>query len=781
MIVPVVSEETRARGQAALAALQMKAESLDNRRCRRIVTTLRNCLMIVDVVLDIAVTGSLYGTRNFYVAIWLLCLPFVVLSLLLYRPAFRTQSRALGSMAFSAPAFAVVWAFVALPTVIFTDVILFTWYLTVDTSATARIMYYARLRHVTEAVFESFPQALFQLALAREDRSLLLVGSVLISCINIVVHTVEMTIEAGERGVSLRAHLADVMAAGFGALPFIGAIRARRIEDASFADLPLISRDLDAILSAVEDGARKAAAVAAAQAALLAGKVDAGSLDGGAGASQALSAKKSDWSPGSGIASLDLSNVGLGADVCKAGFAQLCDCLRERRLGNLRHLAVDRNGFGRAEGRALGEAIAFAVHRANAASSRETTAARGRHTAAAAATAATSSSSFRDLDEFDRVASEAAGVLAGALPALPASVVVDRRLLDVATITAAAEVDFRVLDLLDRVSGPDAPAAPADGILGAPCAGEAPAEVPEKKARRLSASAKLQSFAAHDVEACSSSSSSNGGGGGYMSVFGGGYFGGGGGGSGAEPELPAFAVRLLESRGHLVRGDHQGAGAGKIGTVAHVTAKVTAKAARIYALGAREEKPESKRNRKNARLSTALEREPFYGASSPWHAAEQALVLALLPVNAGRLRRLALWGGDFSAETGDARALCAVLRGLPSLDFLDCRGCCVDRGTKRLLVAALAGPAKRPAEDANAAAAAVWSSAGSNAGKAAKGAKAAARKQQQQQQQQKQQRAAAASDSDESDESDESGDKDGGAPAAVDEAFTPACGLRCVG
>jgi len=229
--------------------------------------------------------------------------------------------------------------------------------------------------------------------------------------------------------VSLPRHVIDVAGAGFGVLPFISAIRARRLEDVSYADTPLISRDVEVILAAVADGARKADEVAAKRAELGAkqgpatgggggpwssklkggsgGGGSGGGGSGGTGGGQLISSmlsrhsgdahhdtataskaktslesqysndvawggrgaaaaaqryeqqqqhtlepivEKSAWSPGSGIESLDLANVGLLAPACSHGFDALLDAVASRKLGNLKHLALDGNGLGRDEG-----------------------------------------------------------------------------------------------------------------------------------------------------------------------------------------------------------------------------------------------------------------------------------------------------------------------------------------------------------------------------------------------------------------------------------------------
>lgn len=220
--------------------------------------------------------------------------------------------------------------------------------------------------------------------------------------------------------MSLPRHVIDVAGAGFGVLPFISAIRARRLEDVSYADTPLISRDVEVILAAVADGARKADEVAAKRAELDAKQGNAASGGGGGrgggasgkgsngggsshliksmlsrhsgddghesttaahvkknslesqysndvawgGRGAAVAAQryeqqhqelepvveKSAWSPGSGIESLDFANVGLLAPACSHGFDALLAAVAGRKLGNLKHLALDGNGLGREEG-----------------------------------------------------------------------------------------------------------------------------------------------------------------------------------------------------------------------------------------------------------------------------------------------------------------------------------------------------------------------------------------------------------------------------------------------
>lgn len=57
-----LSDETKARvkrrAEKTLAKIKERADAFDNRRCRRIVTTLRNTLMLVDMASDYAVTGD---------------------------------------------------------------------------------------------------------------------------------------------------------------------------------------------------------------------------------------------------------------------------------------------------------------------------------------------------------------------------------------------------------------------------------------------------------------------------------------------------------------------------------------------------------------------------------------------------------------------------------------------------------------------------------------------------------------------------------------------------
>jgi hypothetical protein len=71
----------------------------------------------------------------------------------------------------------------------------------IDTYTTAHISFYARLRHVSETLFESVPQSFFQLAISVSAGQLnfMTVVSVLISLVNMVVNGVELTIEAQVR------------------------------------------------------------------------------------------------------------------------------------------------------------------------------------------------------------------------------------------------------------------------------------------------------------------------------------------------------------------------------------------------------------------------------------------------------------------------------------------------------------------------------------------------------------------------------------------------------
>jgi len=68
----------------------------------------------------------------------------------------------------------------------------------IDTYATAHIAFYARLRHVSETLFESLPQSFFQLAISLSAGRLefMTVVSVLISLVNMIVNGVELAVEA---------------------------------------------------------------------------------------------------------------------------------------------------------------------------------------------------------------------------------------------------------------------------------------------------------------------------------------------------------------------------------------------------------------------------------------------------------------------------------------------------------------------------------------------------------------------------------------------------------
>jgi hypothetical protein len=62
--------------------------------------------------------------------------------------------------------------------------------------------------------------------------------------VSLAGHAWQARTEARERAVPFSVHLADVLSAGFGTLPFIGAIRNARLPFASFAGLPLVDRDV---------------------------------------------------------------------------------------------------------------------------------------------------------------------------------------------------------------------------------------------------------------------------------------------------------------------------------------------------------------------------------------------------------------------------------------------------------------------------------------------------------------------------------------------------------
>jgi hypothetical protein len=94
-------------------------------------------------------------------------------------------------------------------------------------------------------------------------------------------------------------------------------------------------------MAAVEDGATQAKALRARLASKVTSKIRS-SPHSDEGLPSALGSLLSD-----GLKSLDLSDVGLGDDECALGKRVLVDFIRSRRLGALRHLAIDGNSLSK--------------------------------------------------------------------------------------------------------------------------------------------------------------------------------------------------------------------------------------------------------------------------------------------------------------------------------------------------------------------------------------------------------------------------------------------------
>jgi len=172
---------------------------------RRLGTFFARLLMAADMFSDWAVTAHLYydGHPYFPMAVFLCLLPVIVLTLVLFRPAYRLQARffspppsaqaseATGPgdelaskwLPLSLVAFAACWVVVGPVAVILLDASMLTIFLCADPSRSAQLLFYDRLRMLTEVLFESIPQSFFQLSL--RETNPLVVGSIFIGWVSL--------------------------------------------------------------------------------------------------------------------------------------------------------------------------------------------------------------------------------------------------------------------------------------------------------------------------------------------------------------------------------------------------------------------------------------------------------------------------------------------------------------------------------------------------------------------------------------------------------------------
>jgi hypothetical protein len=150
--------------ERAGAAFEAASSALDTPIGRRAFSLFSRILMAADMISDYAVTASIYRNNKeaFPIAVMLCLLPLGILSIVLFRPAYRMHTRAFpddvdtslfGVVLVLAPLplylFSIVWLFVSPLVVLFLDLALLTVYACIDPERTAQLIYYERLRMLT--------------------------------------------------------------------------------------------------------------------------------------------------------------------------------------------------------------------------------------------------------------------------------------------------------------------------------------------------------------------------------------------------------------------------------------------------------------------------------------------------------------------------------------------------------------------------------------------------------------------------------------------------------
>jgi hypothetical protein len=148
--------------ERASAAFEAASSAMDTPIGRRAFSLFSRILMAADMISDYAVTASIYRNNKeaFPIAVMLCLLPLGILSIVLFRPAYRMHTRAFpddmdtslfGVLVFPLPLylFSIVWLFVSPLVVLFLDLALLTVYACIDPERTAQLIYYERLRMLT--------------------------------------------------------------------------------------------------------------------------------------------------------------------------------------------------------------------------------------------------------------------------------------------------------------------------------------------------------------------------------------------------------------------------------------------------------------------------------------------------------------------------------------------------------------------------------------------------------------------------------------------------------
>ena len=160
----------------------------------------------------------------------------------------------------------------ALPSVMLLDVLLATVYITVNMENTKFLLYFERLRLITEATMEALPTALVQLffilsydgCFNPNDKFWAYI-SILVSVVSLIKNFLMLRRGARQHGVSFPRFLKVVFQAGVGSVPYLEAMRNNSVEHVTYAGLPLIPAEIQRIIdAAVESDSIKTVTINAA-------------------------------------------------------------------------------------------------------------------------------------------------------------------------------------------------------------------------------------------------------------------------------------------------------------------------------------------------------------------------------------------------------------------------------------------------------------------------------------------------------------------------------------
>lgn len=224
-----------------------------------LLTALGRAMMAYDMVTDILVVLQLEKTKNkhpkfFAFSIFLLLSQYVVIWVMLWRPFLKTkQDRRWGLLSLF------FYALFGIPALVLIDISFFSIFLFTPGDKHQYLLYYERLRSVTESFTESLPEAIFQIYISLDGDfdipQYVLTTSIAAAICASLKNLWQLKNGAKKVGLPFRDFLKEVAKAGVGAIPF------KAIKEGNITEVRLVfdmsDEEMEEFVQALQDPSSK--------------------------------------------------------------------------------------------------------------------------------------------------------------------------------------------------------------------------------------------------------------------------------------------------------------------------------------------------------------------------------------------------------------------------------------------------------------------------------------------------------------------------------------------